>query len=532
MLSKGQSALLAALLTLASGCTGTDYDSSTPSEVRPDILLVPDRVDFGELEVAAATPAVETIELRNEGDDALHLLDLVLEDEDAPFEIAAQGDLLIPAGGSSWLQLSFTPLRDATHDTNLVIHSDDPLVPRASLQLLGTGLAPELSIDREVVDFGEDWVGCEGSVELELNNTGSLELLILEAEVVGGSSWVSVAGLEDNNGGDEGLVELAPGESVTASVTSFPLTAGSHEAILTLASNDPHRPAVSISFEASAQVWGSQVDSFVPGVTHQPDLLVAVDKSASMADEHLLLLDGMAALLEELRVLGSDFRVAITANDDGCVNGSDLWVDAGVTDADAVLALETMLNPHGAVGSNTERAFMLFEAALLETPAGGCNEGLLRSDASLHLLAVSDDAEQSVNSWSYYLEQFQEHVGGSGQLFVHAVGGDYPHGCDGAAFYSGVYEATVETAGLFLSICEADWTAGFQALAQVLANCRFLLSERPVPDTIEVRVEGITVEGWSYDRDSNAVVFDQGEAAPEFRETVEIEYTLQGECSG
>lgn len=56
----------------------------------------------------------------------------------------------------------------------------------------------------------------------------------------------------------------------------------------------------------------------------------------------------------------------------------------------------------------------------------------------------------------------------------------------------------------------------------------FALTAQPVPETIEVRIDGITVTvGWSYDAASNAVVFAT-DHVPEGGSTIEISYALTG----
>ena len=59
---------------------------------------------------------------------------------------------------------------------------------------------------------------------------------------------------------------------------------------------------------------------------------------------------------------------------------------------------------------------------------------------------------------------------------------------------------------------------------------RFELTGWPVPETIEVRVDSVTVTtGWTYADVDNVVNFDAS-AAPEAGSTVEIEYALPGDC--
>ena len=56
--------------------------------------------------------------------------------------------------------------------------------------------------------------------------------------------------------------------------------------------------------------------------------------------------------------------------------------------------------------------------------------------------------------------------------------------------------------------------------------------EDPVVDTIVVWVNGQQIDrGWIYDPNSNSVVFDGVDAAPEPGDTLEVSYSTWG-CSG
>ena len=185
-------------------------------------------------------------------------------------------------------------------------------------------------------------------------------------------------------------------------------------------------------------------------------------------------------------------------------------------------------------GSNTERGYMIAEAALSNSNIGpgGCNEDYYRSDAFLSIVHVSDEPEQSVNSWSYYVGVFQALKSDPDDVKVHAVAGDYPSGCAGASAGTGYYEGTVATGGLFLSICATDWASHLEDLAaeSVAINDSFELSQPAVPGTIEVDVDGLARStGWYYDASTNSVVFET-DLIPAGGSQVEIFYQLLPDC--
>ena len=191
-------------------------------------------------------------------------------------------------------------------------------------------------------------------------------------------------------------------------------------------------------------------------------------------------------------------------------------------------------------GNNTERAFMLLEAFLSEavdvngTPdPSGCNYGVIREGAKLNLVGVSDEPEQSSNTYAYYISLFQGLKSNPDDVVIHAIGGDYPSGCGGNSAYTGMYEASVATGGLFLSICATDWASQLQALAEGSAQdlTSFALTQQPVPSTIEVRIDGqSSTLGWSYNPTDNAIDFDT-DYVPEGGSVIEVDYAVYGDCN-
>jgi len=236
--------------------------------------------------------------------------------------------------------------------------------------------------------------------------------------------------------------------------------------------------------------------------------------------------------MEEAVARGGDYRIMATVEDNGCINGADLYIDNTYAAADAQAVMSTMVAYDSTYASNTERAFMLLEANLSQTGSGDCNEGAIREDSVLNLVGVSDEPEQSTNNYTYYVALFQSLRDDPDKLVMHAVGGDYPSGCGGNAAYTGYYEATVATGGLFLSICATDWGEHLAVLTEGTTDSldSFELADWPVAETIVVRIDGIaTSTGWSYDEADNTVVFE-ADHVPTGGSTIEIEYALYGDC--
>ena len=117
-------------------------------------------------------------------------------------------------------------------------------------------------------------------------------------------------------------------------------------------------------------------------------------------------------------------------------------------------------------------------------------------------------------------------------VVAHAIAGDYPSGCTsngGAQFGEGYYEVVSELAGTFMSICASDWSVTMDTLARdsIMTN-GFSLTGDPVPDSIEVWVDGVLHTDWVYDELANMVLLS---SPPAEGSDIEITYALWS-CDG
>ncbi len=496
----------------------------------PAIEVDPPSIDFGTVDVLEGGELVELVQISNVGDADLHIQDLSLEHTDTPFDFAAIGSVLLAPGDVTELQVSFHPGTSGQQQTSLIIASDDPQRGITTVALSGEGIAPAIDIDPVSFDFGTDWVGCDNELDLTITNVGSAPLMIEDYSYYTASNELLFGGIDDINGEDAGLMSLEPGEYTEIFVSYQPIDDIDDMGYLAVDSNDPDQPTVQVSQQGGGVYYGDQLDVFEQPIQGLSDILFVVDKSGSMNQDLELVIQNFGVFVSTMVNLDSDFHVAFVVRDDGCINGSELWIDGTFTESAAVATVEAMISPNE--GSFTEMGFTLAENALAETGPGGCNEGFLRDNAELHIVGVSDEPEQSVNSWSHYVSLFQSYKYNPDDVVVHAVGGDYPGGCGGNQAYTGFYEATVATGGQFLSICATDWASHLSALAEASSALldSFTLTTEPVPETITVRVDGVThTLGWSYDADINSVIFDT-DHIPEGGATVEIAYALKGDC--
>jgi len=515
----------------------TEVQGDLDEDGEPDIAVDPGSINFGNViayDEAAAPPdeEVAVITVTNEGTVDLHINEVILEEPTGPFSLGSLSAALIQPGGSAQISVTFHP-REPGELTNTVFFlSDDPDEGRVAVPINGVGVAPAIELTPTEYDFETLFIGCEGEQPFTINNIGTAPL---EVTSIG---WTTGGGTDLSVRLPEGYplpFTLAPGEGgVEVWVTAAPTDEVPDVAYIDVASNDPIRPSVRASIDAAGELFGSNTDLYEQPLQGRTDIIFAVDKSCSMNDDIANVQSNFGAFVTTLAGMDADFHVAATVDDNGCVVGSEKFIDDSFSPSQSVATITTMINLGGSYASNTERAFMLFESFLAESTrsGGGCNPGTIRDDAKLALIGVSDEVEQSVNSYTYYVSLFQSLKDNPDDAVFHAIGGDYPSGCASAEPYRGFYEATVATGGLFLSLCATDWGAHLEALAEGSAAnlTAFALTDYPVPSTITVRVDGVTTStGWSYDAGANAIEFEP-DYVPEGGSTVEISYALYGDC--
>lgn len=291
-------------------------------------------------------------------------------------------------------------------------------------------------------------------------------------------------------------------------------------------------PETTTSAWGQASVHGTGQDLFTqPAAVEVLDLVLTVDRSPSMADDAASLVSNLASLGALLPSLGADLHAVVVVADHGCVVGSSPWIDGSYTPTESLLALLEMADLDqdlSAVGASTDEGFSLVRAALDQDrlAEGGCNAGLLREEATLVVAHVSDGPEQSGLSHSDQALWLRDLKGDASLLRTLVASGDYPGGCGTAAAGTGYYELVGVTGGAYLSICDPAWGADLYAQLHTLVqpDGAFVLSQEPVPATLQVSVDSLALEeGWSYDADHNAVIFDE---VPQEGAEITVDYTL------
>ncbi|MCP4805368.1 MAG: choice-of-anchor D domain-containing protein [Proteobacteria bacterium] len=544
--------MMISILAFGLGCS--DYkvaptDSGAlpgDDDFAPDISTDPTFYDFGSLQVGERESLTIPIQILNDGDSDLRIMDVHLSDADSAYDLGVVESVLVPPGRSTAFTVTFTPETAVQYEVAVLIDSNDPDEPTYEVPLSGLGIAPIVEVLPSEYDFGTLYIGCEGLLPVSIGNAGNDDLVVDDLVYSTGSTDLAFdADVAENGDFEVEPWEILPGAEVEVWIDYAPLDEYQDVAYLQVFSNDPVQPTAQATQNGNGALAGQNTDVFEQPINGETDILFAVDWSGSMSEDVANVEANFGTFVSTLASMDAEYHVAVVTEDDGCVNypaGTQPWIDNSMSVVDQEDVFSTMLceqysgSSCRSSGANTERAFMLLEAALKTSNVGtgGCNEGFYREDATLSLVGVSDEPEQSVNPYTYYVSLFQGMKDDADDVVMHAIGGDYPGGCGGNDAYTGFYEATVATGGLFLSICATDFGSHLEALAEGSAAdlTSFELTDIPVPATIEVTMNGLPVPtGWTYTPGDNTIDFDD-DHVPEGGSTIQITYALYGDCEG
>jgi hypothetical protein len=505
------------------GCVGT-ADGPGQHEGNPGAVSVdPSSVYLGV--VAWGQTATREVFLSNDSDEAAYVTALVPSSDAVVVDPA--GALTIAPGGFVVLTIEWTPATIDDLDARIEVMGADG--PYTAVSVTGGTSYPVLSALIDGFDFGAVGLRCERVLPLLVTNEGNADLVMSWAPEVTDSEFALRAAWGQSL---ETPLSIAPGTSQTIEVVYSPTMLHAAEATLEVTTNDPFAPIVELDVHGEGFSTEQQTTEWTVGPEAQVILFQVngLVYGASPWSERLH--DFLPAFFDDLLAANVPFRVAFIAGWGGQVDGGIPYVDDSFTSADAVEAVQGMLTPTSAdVDDGLETCLVALEA----------NADWVLDDADpwprskLNLIVVNPDAEQSFRDATYYIEHY-EAFKGSSNVAVHGIAGDVPKGCSGglkgaANPSENLYDATVASGGVFLSICEKDWTATAAALASAcMTFTGFHFGEDPAPPSIHVYVDGAEVlTGWSYDATADALVFDDASYPPAGAE-LRADYVLAEIC--
>ena len=191
--------------------------------VAPRLAMDTEALDFGSL-IVGADSGRQRIVVANEGTAAANLRIVEIEGRDAP-AFSKQGDgcskKVLRQGDRCALEVEFRPSREGGHQAVLAIGASE-LNDVERIELMGLGAAPRLTVNLEMVEFGQVRRSTSKDVHLTASNPGSADLRIRSARV----ATEVASDFELLGGSCLPQAVLQPGTTCTVSLRFSPGTEG------------------------------------------------------------------------------------------------------------------------------------------------------------------------------------------------------------------------------------------------------------------------------------------------------------------
>lgn len=481
----------------------------------------------------------QTFNLQNAGSTSCLVSGLeIATGSHAGFSLPSTPVTLIGPGQSVPIQVRFdsTGLATGTTASGFVRFSTPGSVPL--LLPLSARVSQCLVAVPEELDFGNIKLGCRSAPRtVQLFNTCGSPVNIYSATTSGTGFAVSGLPMIPSSG----LVVQPAGNPVSISVVfGPPPNVGTFNGALTVVGGEgTSMRRFDIALKAVGDTTGITTETFQQPARPMTDILFTIDNSCSMSEEQMALSANFSSFISYANMANVDYRIAITTTDDFAADGQGKFVTGQPTIIDKSLpnarALFESRVRVGTAGSGYERPLSTTLKALTEPLISGANTGLLRDDANLAIIIVTDAPDQSSEAIGYYETRLPLVKGPRRvhQVSVSVIGPFTPQSttCAIEGVDPGRYQALItRTGGVKANICTSNWAQDLEALGRSALGPRSTFFVRNPPDTqqpVDVQVNGLPVSSaWNYDGASNAIVFSQGQA-PASGTTLTITYQSQ-----
>ncbi len=511
----------------ALGCEPIATTWDTGAAGGPDdqvgLVVSPAAIDFGSVSVNGQGQALQSFRIANVGTwpVAVHGHDepVMLAGGAGVFRVEAEPYFELEAGEERWFDARFQPNTEGDWQAELRVNYG-----LETLVLRGQGAAPVL--EATDTELPAQPFGCAVDGTALLQNTGSETLVISAGTLLDDRDWQV---------GPLAGARIAPGEELAVPLRFAPswtgTPGGARDTFLRIDSNDPLVPRRDLPLRSLAYEGEQVVDLFDYAPGNRTDLLIVAETDGVMAlhvDKAQAALD---RLLTDLDLGNVDHHAAALTPGSACPISSPAWVSSTTSRYTRARALDAALD--GGTGPMGDR-LLRFAADALQSGASGCLSGFLREGAQLHIVVIAGEADASGFSAATLLGDLQEAAPLAGSLAVSAIIATDSAGCGGASYGAGYAEVALETRGEILDLCLADWGPGFGRLADVSVlagrgGMTRALAQVPLVESIRVKVDGLTFDGWTWDPSLNAVRFAES-GAPDAGSAVELRYMTAVSC--
>ncbi|MCB0301050.1 MAG: choice-of-anchor D domain-containing protein, partial [Calditrichaeota bacterium] len=161
-----------------------------------------------------------------------------IRDGGAPFSLAP--------GDSQIISVTFLPVTAGEKSASLNLTTNVPGMENVSIALSGNGVAPDISVAPDSLDFGSIFVNTTSIKNVLITNTGDTTLSIVNIRITG----LNYGSFDTAN--ITAAFDIEPGETDTIMVRFKPAVAIEHLANLEITSNDPDEEIVNVPLRGIA----------------------------------------------------------------------------------------------------------------------------------------------------------------------------------------------------------------------------------------------------------------------------------------
>ena len=233
-------ATITPVLSVITGCAGLVSSTKQTSSTAASFQLNPAAVNFGQVAIGKQT--TQTVSVTNTGNVAVNVVKMALSD--AHFSMTGMTTpMTLAVGQSSNFTVAVTPITAGALTGTLTAQGDGGSTP-VVMNLSATGMSsqPQLSANPAAMNFGSVSTGLKATNNLVLTNTGATNLTV---------SLVALTGTDFTISGITTPAILSAGQSAQIAVTFSPTAAGSATGNLSITSNDPVNPTISVALSGT-----------------------------------------------------------------------------------------------------------------------------------------------------------------------------------------------------------------------------------------------------------------------------------------
>ena len=218
------------------GCAGIASGTKTATGGVAAFLVSPTSVNFGKVGVGKQT--TQTVAVTNTGTMPVSITQAT--SSNPAFSLTGVTlPMTVATGQSGNFTVAVTPSTAGTLSGTLTVQGSDGATPAVvNLSATAVAAAPQISLSSSSVQFGTVGVGSTSNLSLTISNSGSADLTVSVISLTG--SGFSVSGITTPK-------TIPAGQSAAVGLSFLPTTAGAASGTLSITSNDPVNPTLTVS---------------------------------------------------------------------------------------------------------------------------------------------------------------------------------------------------------------------------------------------------------------------------------------------